>query len=84
MGFTFKRLTYVICVCLFVSKGGVVLAESQPLTDRQIRQNLLREMGGLSCTATDADTEPCSPTRLLHNIERQVGEGNYFTPKASV
>ncbi|KAE8299450.1 KAT8 regulatory NSL complex subunit 1-like protein MSL1v2 [Larimichthys crocea] len=53
------------------TKGGVVLAESQPLTDRQIQQTLLREMAGLSCTASDADTEHCSPTRLLHNIERQ-------------
>ncbi|CAK6970298.1 KAT8 regulatory NSL complex subunit 1-like protein [Scomber scombrus] len=56
------------------SKGGVVLAESQPLTDRQIQQTLLREMAGLSCTASDADTEPCSPTRLLHNIERQSAQ----------
>ncbi|TNN77425.1 KAT8 regulatory NSL complex subunit 1-like protein [Liparis tanakae] len=55
------------------TKGGVVLAESQPLTDRQIQQTLLSEMAGLSCTASDADMEPCSPTRLLHNIERQVG-----------
>lgn len=60
----------MLYVCVF--KGGVVLAESQPLTDRQIQQTLLREMAGLSCTASDADTEPCSPTRLLHNIERQV------------
>ncbi|XP_031714495.1 KAT8 regulatory NSL complex subunit 1-like protein isoform X1 [Anarrhichthys ocellatus] len=52
------------------TKGGVVLAESQPLTDRQIQQTLLREMAGLS----DADTEPCSPTRLLHNIERQSAQ----------
>ncbi|XP_040004846.1 KAT8 regulatory NSL complex subunit 1-like protein isoform X2 [Xiphias gladius] len=56
------------------SKGGVVLAESQPLTDRQIQQTLLREMAGLSCTASDADTEPCSPTHLLHNIERQSAQ----------
>uniref|UniRef100_UPI0037E8585B KAT8 regulatory NSL complex subunit 1-like protein n=1 Tax=Semicossyphus pulcher TaxID=241346 RepID=UPI0037E8585B len=56
------------------SKGGVVLAESQPLTDRQIQHTLLREMAGLSCTASDADTEPCSPTRLLHNIERQSAQ----------
>ncbi|KAM6954957.1 KAT8 regulatory NSL complex subunit 1-like protein isoform 2-T2 [Lycodopsis pacificus] len=52
------------------TKGGVVLAKSQPLTDRQIQQTLLREMAGLS----DADTEPCSPTRLLHNIERQSAQ----------
>ncbi|KAI3356135.1 hypothetical protein L3Q82_017392, partial [Scortum barcoo] len=56
------------------TKGGVVLAESQPLTDRQIQQTLLREMAGLSCTASDADAEPCSPTRLLHNIERQSAQ----------
>lgn len=64
-------------VCLL--KGGVVLADSQPLTDRQIQQRLLREMAGLSCTASDADTEPCSPTRLLHNIERQVGRKSTHT-----
>uniref|UniRef100_A0A4W6F4V8 KAT8 regulatory NSL complex subunit 1-like n=1 Tax=Lates calcarifer TaxID=8187 RepID=A0A4W6F4V8_LATCA len=58
------------------SKGGVVLAESQPLTDRQIQQTLLREMTGLSCTASDADAEPCSPIRLLHNIERQSAQLN--------
>ncbi|KAM8748547.1 KAT8 regulatory NSL complex subunit 1-like protein isoform 2-T2 [Acanthopagrus schlegelii] len=56
------------------TKGGVVLAESQPLTDRQIQQTLLREMAGLSCTASDADTEPCSPARLLRNIERQSAQ----------
>uniref|UniRef100_A0A3Q3MXZ2 KAT8 regulatory NSL complex subunit 1-like n=1 Tax=Mastacembelus armatus TaxID=205130 RepID=A0A3Q3MXZ2_9TELE len=56
------------------TKGGVVLAESQPLTDRQIQQTLLREMAGLSCTGTGSDTEPCSPTRLLHNIERQSAQ----------
>lgn len=50
-----------------------MLADSQPLTDTQIQRTLLREMAGLSCTALDADSEPCSPTRLLHNIERQVG-----------
>ncbi|KAF3843001.1 hypothetical protein F7725_001850, partial [Dissostichus mawsoni] len=56
-------------------KGGVVLAESQPLTDRQIQQTLLRELAGLSCTAgSDADNEPCSPTRLLYNIERQSAQ----------
>lgn len=53
-------------------QGGVVLADSQPLTDTQIQCTLLREMAGLSCTVLDADSEPCSPTRLLHNIERQV------------
>ncbi|XP_008289047.1 KAT8 regulatory NSL complex subunit 1-like protein [Stegastes partitus] len=56
------------------TKGGIALADSQPLTDRQIQQTLLREMAGLSSTASDADTEPCSPTRLLHNIERQSAQ----------
>ncbi|KAK2839652.1 hypothetical protein Q5P01_013392 [Channa striata] len=56
--------------------GGVVLAGSQPLTDRQIQQNLLREMGGLPCT--DADTEACSPACLLHNIERQSAQLNHI------
>ncbi|XP_060910181.1 KAT8 regulatory NSL complex subunit 1-like protein isoform X1 [Labrus mixtus] len=56
------------------TKGGVVLADAQPMTDRQIQHSLLREMAGLSCTASDADAEPCSPTRLLHNIERQSAQ----------
>ncbi|XP_037345081.2 KAT8 regulatory NSL complex subunit 1-like protein isoform X2 [Pungitius pungitius] len=56
------------------AKGGVVLAEAQPLTDGQIQQTLLREMAGLSCSAPDADAEHCSPTRLLHNIERQSAQ----------
>ncbi|XP_029981696.1 KAT8 regulatory NSL complex subunit 1-like protein isoform X2 [Sphaeramia orbicularis] len=56
------------------TKGGVVLAESQPMTDRQIQQTLLKEMAWLSCTPLDADSEPCSPTRLLHNIERQSAQ----------
>ena len=54
----------------------MVLAESQPLTDTQIQQTLLREMAGLSCTVLDADSEPYSPMRLLHNIEKQVGYNN--------
>ncbi|KAK5598958.1 hypothetical protein CRENBAI_001201 [Crenichthys baileyi] len=58
------------------TKGNVVLAPSQPLTDRQIQQTLMREMAGLSCTASDADAEPCSPTRLLYNIERQSAQLN--------
>ncbi|MEQ2267025.1 hypothetical protein XENORESO_000650, partial [Xenotaenia resolanae] len=58
------------------TKGSVVLAPSQPLTDRQIQQTLMREMAGLSCTASDADGEPCSPTRLLYNIERQSAQLN--------
>ncbi|KAM9343095.1 KAT8 regulatory NSL complex subunit 1-like protein isoform 2-T2 [Pholidichthys leucotaenia] len=56
------------------TKGRVVLADSQPLTDRQIQQTLLREMAGLSYTASDAETEPCSPARLLRNIERQSAQ----------
>ncbi|XP_053295864.1 KAT8 regulatory NSL complex subunit 1-like protein isoform X2 [Pleuronectes platessa] len=56
------------------SKGGVVLAASQPLTDRQIQQSLLKEVKGLCCTASDADTETCSPTHLLHSIERQSAQ----------
>ncbi|KAM4731919.1 KAT8 regulatory NSL complex subunit 1-like protein isoform 1-T2 [Anableps anableps] len=56
------------------TKGRVVLAQSQPLTDRQIQQTLMREMAGLSCTSSDADAEPCSPTRLLYNIERQSAQ----------
>ncbi|XP_035995389.1 KAT8 regulatory NSL complex subunit 1-like protein isoform X1 [Fundulus heteroclitus] len=58
------------------TKGTVVLAQSQPLTDMQIQQTLMREMAGLSCTASDADAdgEPCSPTRLLYNIERQSAQ----------
>nr|XP_057938337.1 KAT8 regulatory NSL complex subunit 1-like protein [Doryrhamphus excisus] len=56
------------------SKGGVVLAESQPPTERQIQQTLLKDMAGLSCTASDADSEPCSPNRLLYNIERQSAQ----------
>ncbi|XP_028249292.1 KAT8 regulatory NSL complex subunit 1-like protein isoform X2 [Parambassis ranga] len=60
------------------NKVGVVLAESQPLTDRKIQHNLLRDIAGLSCTASDADTEPCSPTRLLYNIERQSAQLSQF------
>ncbi|XP_069554640.1 KAT8 regulatory NSL complex subunit 1-like protein isoform X1 [Brachyistius frenatus] len=56
------------------TKGGVVLADSQPLSDRLIKQTLQKEKAGLSCTATDADTDSCSPTRLLHNIERQSAQ----------
>ncbi|KAF3694979.1 KAT8 regulatory NSL complex subunit 1-like protein MSL1v2 [Channa argus] len=59
-------------ICTY--KGSVVLAESQPLTDRQIQQSLLGQMGGFSCTATDVDTEACSPSSLLHNIERQSAQ----------
>ncbi|XP_046869788.1 KAT8 regulatory NSL complex subunit 1-like protein isoform X2 [Hypomesus transpacificus] len=61
------------------TKGGVVLADSQPLTDRQIQQTLLTETAGLSFTAGGhgdlaSDTEPSSPTRLLRNIERQSAQ----------
>ncbi|XP_061648958.1 KAT8 regulatory NSL complex subunit 1-like protein isoform X2 [Phyllopteryx taeniolatus] len=56
------------------NKIGVVLAESQPPTDRQIQQTLLKEMAGLSCSTLDADMEPCSPNRLLYNIERQSAQ----------
>ncbi|XP_062389773.1 KAT8 regulatory NSL complex subunit 1-like protein isoform X2 [Sardina pilchardus] len=63
------------------SKGGVVLAESQPLTDRQIQQALLTETAGLSFAAgsageltSDLEMEPSSPTRLLRNIERQSAQ----------
>jgi len=57
----------------------VVLAESQPLTDRQIQHTLWTETMDLSFTAgnmrdlhSDPEMEPSSPTRLLRNIERQV------------
>ncbi|XP_029695318.1 KAT8 regulatory NSL complex subunit 1-like protein isoform X4 [Takifugu rubripes] len=60
------------------TKGKVVLADSQPLTDTQIQRTLLREMAGLSCTAMDTDNEPCSPTRLLYNIERQSAQLSQF------
>ncbi|XP_022535787.2 KAT8 regulatory NSL complex subunit 1-like protein isoform X2 [Astyanax mexicanus] len=60
---------------ILACKGRVVLAESQPLTDRQIQQTLLTETAGLALTARnmtpDLDTEPSSPSRLLWNIERQ-------------
>ncbi|XP_015235428.1 PREDICTED: KAT8 regulatory NSL complex subunit 1-like protein isoform X2 [Cyprinodon variegatus] len=56
------------------TKGSVVLAQSQPLTDRQIQQTLMREMASLSCTVSDTEAEPCSPTRLLYNIEKQSAQ----------
>ncbi|KAI4886185.1 hypothetical protein NFI96_014738, partial [Prochilodus magdalenae] len=66
---------------LLACKGSVVLAESQPLTDRQIQQMLLTETAGLALTAgnmhdmtAELDTEPSSPTRLLWNIERQSAQ----------
>ncbi|KAB5577382.1 hypothetical protein PHYPO_G00209250 [Pangasianodon hypophthalmus] len=66
---------------LLANKGGVVLAEAQPLTDLQIQQTLLTETAGLTLTAghthdlnSELDTEPSSPTRLLRNIERQSAQ----------
>ncbi|KAM6934509.1 KAT8 regulatory NSL complex subunit 1-like protein [Xenentodon cancila] len=56
------------------TKGGVMLADSQPLTNREIQQTLKRGMTGFSSAALDADAEPCSPARLLHNIERQSAQ----------
>ncbi|XP_067300389.1 KAT8 regulatory NSL complex subunit 1-like protein [Pseudorasbora parva] len=63
------------------NKGRVVLAESQPLTDRQIQHTLWTETMDLSYTAgnmqdlqSDLETEPSSPTRLLRNIERQSAQ----------
>ncbi|XP_068602635.1 KAT8 regulatory NSL complex subunit 1-like protein [Brachionichthys hirsutus] len=56
------------------TKGGVVLAESQPLADNRIQQFLLRDMAGFPCRALDSDPDPCSPNRLLHNIERQSAQ----------
>ncbi|XP_077071382.1 KAT8 regulatory NSL complex subunit 1-like protein isoform X1 [Siphateles boraxobius] len=63
------------------NKGHVVLAESQPLTDRQIQHTLWAETMDLSFTAgnmqdlhSDPEMEPSSPTRLLRNIERQSAQ----------
>lgn len=63
------------------NKGHVVLAESQPLTDRQIQHTLWTETMDLSFTAgnmqdlhSDLEMEPSSPTRLLRNIERQSAQ----------
>ncbi|XP_016410219.1 KAT8 regulatory NSL complex subunit 1-like protein isoform X2 [Sinocyclocheilus rhinocerous] len=63
------------------NKGHVILAESQPLTDRQIQHTLWTETMDLSFTAgnmqdlhSDLDMEPSSPTRLLRNIERQSAQ----------
>uniref|UniRef100_W5MB63 KAT8 regulatory NSL complex subunit 1 like n=1 Tax=Lepisosteus oculatus TaxID=7918 RepID=W5MB63_LEPOC len=68
------------------SKGKVILADSQPLTDRLIQQMLLTETADLLSTARDNkapaevkdlsseldfEMEPSSPTHLLRNIERQ-------------
>ncbi|KAF7216212.1 transcript variant X1 [Nothobranchius furzeri] len=51
------------------TKGRVVLADSQPLTDRHIQQIPKGEM---------TDSEPSSPTRLLHNIKSQSDQLNLF------
>ncbi|XP_058644186.1 KAT8 regulatory NSL complex subunit 1-like protein isoform X2 [Onychostoma macrolepis] len=63
------------------NKGHVILAESQPLTDRQIQHTLWTETMDLSFTAgnmqdlhSDLEMEPSSPTRLLRNIERQSAQ----------
>ncbi|XP_016322961.1 KAT8 regulatory NSL complex subunit 1-like protein [Sinocyclocheilus anshuiensis] len=63
------------------NKGHVILAVSQPLTDRQIQHTLWTETMDLSFTAgnmqdlhSDLDMEPSSPTRLLRNIERQSAQ----------
>ncbi|XP_061580492.1 KAT8 regulatory NSL complex subunit 1-like protein isoform X2 [Cololabis saira] len=56
------------------TKGGVMLADPQSLKNRKIQQSLERGMTGFSCGALDADAEPCSPARLLHNIERQSAQ----------
>ncbi|CDQ61991.1 unnamed protein product [Oncorhynchus mykiss] len=70
-----------VCDCVW-SQGGVVLAESQLLMDRQIQQTLLTETAGLSFRAgetardapSDLENEPSSPTRLLRNIQRQSAQ----------
>uniref|UniRef100_A0A8C8F2G9 PEHE domain-containing protein n=1 Tax=Oncorhynchus tshawytscha TaxID=74940 RepID=A0A8C8F2G9_ONCTS len=62
------------------TKGGVVLADSQPMTDGQIQQTLLTETAGLPFTSrgrdppSDTENEPSSPTRLLRNIQRQSAQ----------
>ncbi|XP_073702349.1 KAT8 regulatory NSL complex subunit 1-like protein [Garra rufa] len=63
------------------NKGRVILAKSQPLTDRQIQHTLWTETMDLSFTAgnmrdlhSDLEMEPSSPTRLLRNIERQSAQ----------
>ncbi|XP_050976076.1 KAT8 regulatory NSL complex subunit 1-like protein isoform X2 [Labeo rohita] len=63
------------------NKGRVILAESQPLTDKQIQHTLWTETMDLSFTAgnmrdlhSDLEMEPSSPTRLLRNIERQSAQ----------
>ncbi|XP_066544115.1 KAT8 regulatory NSL complex subunit 1-like protein [Amia ocellicauda] len=74
---------------LHSTKGRVILADSQPLTDRLVQQMLLTESPGLPRAARDNRTpagpkdwsserdyemEPSSPTLLLRNIERQSAQ----------
>ncbi|XP_065108134.1 KAT8 regulatory NSL complex subunit 1-like protein isoform X2 [Paramisgurnus dabryanus] len=66
---------------IIANKGRVILAKSQPLTDRQIQHTLWTETMDLSFSAgnlqdfpSDLDMEPSSPTRLLRNIERQSAQ----------
>lgn len=56
------------------TKGSVVLADPQPITVRQMKSALLRGAKVLSRTMVDTDNDPCSPTRLLHNIQRQSAQ----------
>ncbi|XP_051564240.1 KAT8 regulatory NSL complex subunit 1-like protein [Myxocyprinus asiaticus] len=66
---------------ILANKGHVVLAKSQPLTDRQIQNTLWTETMDLSVTAgniqdfpSDLEMEHSSPTRLLRSIERQSAQ----------
>ncbi|XP_051997754.1 KAT8 regulatory NSL complex subunit 1-like protein isoform X2 [Xyrauchen texanus] len=66
---------------ILANKGHVVLAKSQPLTDRQIQHTLWTETMDLSVTAgniqdfpSDLEMEHSSPTRLLRSIERQSAQ----------
>ncbi|XP_055004846.1 KAT8 regulatory NSL complex subunit 1-like protein [Boleophthalmus pectinirostris] len=58
---------------IYTAKGSVVLA-SQPMTNCQMKNTLLREMVGFS----EDDNDPCSPAHLLHNIERQSAQLSLF------
>ncbi|KAG9349754.1 hypothetical protein JZ751_028202 [Albula glossodonta] len=59
------------------TKGGVVLAETQPLTNKQGQQVLLLDTTDCDTPSdshdftSDLELEPSSPTQLLRNIERQ-------------
>ncbi|XP_073711456.1 KAT8 regulatory NSL complex subunit 1-like protein [Misgurnus anguillicaudatus] len=66
---------------IIANRGRVILAKSQPLTDKQIQHTLWTETLDLSFSAgnlqdfpSDLDMEPSSPTRLLRNIERQSAQ----------